>query len=148
MKIFLKIVFLLMVYSCGYQPLLVQKSDIIFFNETNIIGESKISKAILKNLNNYKGEGSDASLEIESNYSKSISSKNKKGDPTKNRLSISVELKISDKNKKALDSQVFIESFEYTVQDNKFEMKQYEKNIKQNLVEDISDQILIYLAGI
>ena len=81
MKIFLKILFLLMVYSCGYQPLLVQKSDKVFFNETTIIGESKISKAILRNLDNYKGENSDTSLKIESNYFKSISSKNKKGDP-------------------------------------------------------------------
>ena len=84
MKIFLKVLFLLTIYSCGYQPLLVQKSDIIFFNETTIIGESKISKAILKNLNNYKGENSDANLEIESNYFKSISSKNKKGEEITN----------------------------------------------------------------
>ena len=63
MKIFLKVLFLLTIYSCGYQPLLVQKSDIIFFNETTIIGETKISKAILKNLNNFKGENSDANLD-------------------------------------------------------------------------------------
>jgi len=33
-------------------------------------------------------------------------------------------------------------------QDNKFNLKQYEKNIKFNLVEDITQQILVFLASI
>ena len=146
MKIFLKIVFLLMVYSCGYQPLLVQKSDIIFFNETNIIGESKISKAILKNLNNYKGEGSDASLEIESNYSKSISSKNKKGDPEVFNIRIDVNIILNSPGKKLNKS--FNETISYNNQSSNFELKKYENQIIQNITKKISQDIIFFFRSL
>lgn len=146
MKIFLKIVFLLMVYSCGYQPLLVQKSDIIFFNETNIIGESKISKAILKNLNNYKGEGSDASLEIESNYSKSISSKNKKGDPEVFNIRIDVNIILNSPGKKLNKS--FNETISYNNQSSNFELKKYENQIIQNITQKISQDIIFFFRSL
>tara|TARA_B100000941_G_C28501314_1_gene554417 strand:- start:1214 stop:1654 length:441 start_codon:yes stop_codon:yes gene_type:complete len=146
MKIFLKIVFLLMVYSCGYQPLLVQKSDIIFFNETNIIGESKISKAILKNLNNYKGEGSDASLEIESNYSKSISSKNKKGDPEVFNIRIDVNIILNSPGKKLNKS--FNETISYNNQSSNFELKKHENQIIQNITQKISQDIIFFFRSL
>tara|TARA_B100001027_G_C16172533_1_gene287660 strand:+ start:340 stop:795 length:456 start_codon:yes stop_codon:yes gene_type:complete len=138
------------IMGCGFTPIYSGKD--INFKVSSI--EKNINNSYTNYLANsiYVFSNDNASknfkINILYNANTAVVLKNKKGDPTKNRLSISVELKISDKNKKALDSQVFIESFEYTVQDNKFEMKQYEKNIKQNLVEDISDQILIYLAGI
>ena len=146
MKIFLKIVFLLMVYSCGYQPLLVQKSDIIFFNETNIIGESKISKAILRNLNNYKGESSDASLEIESNYSKSISSKNKKGDPEVFNIRIDVNIILNSPGKKLNKS--FNETISYNNQSSNFELKKYENQIIQNITQKISQDIIFFFRSL
>ena len=146
MKIFLKIVFLLMVYSCGYQPLLVQKSDIIFFNETNIIGESKISKAILRNLNNYKGESSDASLEIESNYSKSISSKNKKGDPEVFNIRIDVNIILNSPGNKLNKS--FSETISYNNQSSNFELKKYENQIIQNITKKISQDIIFFFRSL
>ena len=146
MKIFLKIVILLMVYSCGYQPLLVQKSDIIFFNETNIIGESKISKAILRNLNNYKGESSDASLEIESNYSKSISSKNKKGDPEVFNIRIDVNIILNSPGKKLNKS--FNETISYNNQSSNFELKKYENQIIQNITKKISQDIIFFFRSL
>ena len=146
MKILLKILFLLMVYSCGYQPLLVQKSDIIFFNETNIIGESKISKAILRNLNNYKGESSDASLEIESNYSKSISSKNKKGDPEVFNIRIDVNIILNSPGNKLNKS--FSETISYNNQSSNFELKKYENQIIQNITKKISQDIIFFFRSL
>ena len=37
---------------------------------------------------------------------------------------------------------MFSENFEYNIDDNKFNLKQYEKNIKFNLVEEITQQII------
>ena len=42
----------------------------------------------------------------------------------------------------------FSENFEYNISDNKFDTKEYEKNIKFNLVEDITQQILVFLANL
>ena len=146
MKIFLKVLFLLTIYSCGYQPLLVQKSDIIFFNETTIIGESKISKAILKNLNNYKGENSDAKLEIESNYFKSISSKNKKGDPEVFNIRIDVNISLNSPGKKLNKS--FKETISYNNQPSNFELKKYENQIIQNITQKISQDIILFFRSL
>ena len=43
---------------------------------------------------------------------------------------------------------MFSENFEYNIDDNKFNLKQYEKNIKQNLVEEITQQINSFLAQV
>ena len=146
MKIFLKILFLLMVYSCGYQPLLVQKSDKVFFNETTIIGESKISKAILRNLDNYKGENSDTSLKIESNYFKSISSKNKKGDPEVFNIKIEVKIILNSPGKKLNKS--FNETISYNNQSSKFELKKYENQIIKNITQKISQDIILFFRSL
>ena len=146
MKILLKILFLLLVYSCGYEPLLVQKNDIIFFNETKIIGENKISKAILRNLNNYKGESSDASLEIESNYSKSISSKNKKGDPEVFNIRIDVNIILNSPGKNLNKS--FNETISYNNQSSNFELKKYENQIIQNITKKISQDIIFFFRSL
>ena len=146
MKIFLKILFLLMIYSCGYQPLLVQKSDMGFFNETKTIGESKISKAILRNLDNYKSESSDASLEIESKYFKSISSKNKKGDPEVFNIRIEVNVILVSPEKKLNKS--FNESISYNNQLSKFELKKYENQIIKNITQKISQDVILFFRSL
>jgi len=74
--------------------------------------------------------------------------KDSKGDPKKNRLTINIDLNLFDLNDNLKSSQNFYESFEYSIDDNKFNLKQYEKNIKQNLVEEISQQINAFLAQV
>ncbi len=74
--------------------------------------------------------------------------KDAKGDPKKNRLTITVDLSIFSEDQSLISKKEFSENFEYNIQDNKFNLKQYEKNIKFNLVEDITQQILVFLASI
>ena len=74
--------------------------------------------------------------------------KNSKGDPTKNRLNVVIDLSLLDSNDNLIISKQFSESFEYNIDDNKFNLKQYEKNIKFNLIEDITQQILVFLANV
>ena len=74
--------------------------------------------------------------------------KDSKGDPSKSRLNITVNLSVLDTNQNLIASNVFSENFEYNIDDNKFNLKQYEKNIKFNLVEQITQEILVFLANI
>ena len=89
-------------------------------------------------------------LKIKLNFSEDIIVilKDSKGDPKKNRLTINIDLKLFDLNDNLKSSQKFYESFEYSIDANKFNLKQYEKSIKQNLVEEITQQINIFLAEI
>ena len=148
-KIILAIIFL-MLNSCGFSPLYSSKNS-----NYNIIS---IEKNISNNLTNYiqnsisvlSNENSEKIFKINFNLTEDITVilKDSKGDPKKNRLTITVEVLIFSEDKNLISSKEFSESFEYNIQDNKFNLRQYEKNIKFNLVEDITQQILVFLASV
>ena len=73
--------------------------------------------------------------------------KNSKGNPLKNRMNISVNLYLYDSSQNLISSKTFNENFEYNISDNKLNLREYEKNIKLNLVDEITQQILIFLAS-
>ena len=148
-KIILAIIFL-MLNSCGFSPLYSSKNS-----NYNIIS---IEKNISNNLTNYiqnsisvlSNENSEKILKINFNLTEDITVilKDSKGDPKKNRLTITVEVLIFSEDQNLISSKEYSESFEYKIQDNKFNLRQYEKNIKFNLVEDITQQILVFLASV
>ena len=51
-------------------------------------------------------------------------------------------------NKISKDKTNFEEKFEYNNKSNKFDLKQYEKNIKNNLISKLSDKIIKYLNSV
>ena len=65
----------------------------------------------------------------------------------KNRMNISVNLYLYDSGQNLISSKTFNENFEYNISDNKLNLREYEKNIKLNLVDEITQQILIFLAS-
>ena len=147
-KIFL-IALIFFLNSCGFTP-------IYSSNESNyqIIG---FQKNIDNNLTNYiqnsiyvlSNEKSEKNFKINLEYEEKISVilKDSKGDPKKNRLNININLFIFNENDNLISSKEFSGDFEYNIDDNKFNLKQYEKTIKFNLVEDITKQIQVYLAN-
>ena len=72
--------------------------------------------------------------------------KDSKGDPSKNKLLIKVNLNVKDQEDKVLINKEFTEEFNYNVQSNKFEMSQYVENISENLNRKISNDIIFLLA--
>ena len=148
-KIFL-ISIILFLNGCGYTPLYSSKDS-----NYKVIG---LKKNVNNNLTNYvqnsieviSNENAEKSFNINFEYNENISVilKNSKGDPTKNRLNVVIDLYLLDSNDNLITSRQFSESFEYNIDDNKFNLKQYEKNIKFNLIEDITQQILVFLANV
>ena len=148
-KIFL-ILIILYLNGCGYTPLYSSKDS-----NYKIIS---LKKNVNNGLTNYvqnsieviSNENAKKSLNVSFDYNENISVilKNSKGDPTKNRLNVVIDLSLLDSNDNLITSKQFSESFEYNIDDNKFNLKQYEKNIKFNLIEDITQQILVFLANV
>ena len=148
-KIFL-ISIILLLNNCGYTPLYSSKDSnynvISFKKDTN----NNLTNYIQNSIEVLSNEKSEKSFNIIIEYYENISVilKDSKGDPTKNRLNVSVDLSLFDSNNILIISRKFSENFEYNIDDNKFNLKQYEKNIKLNLVEDITQQILVFLASV
>ena len=135
--------------SCGFTPIYSSKES-----NYQIIG---FQKNVDNNFTNYiqnsiyvlSNENSEKNFKITLEYKEEISVilKDSKGDPKKSRLNVNVNLFIFNENNNLISSKEFSENFEYNIDDNKFNLKQYEKTIKFNLVEDITQQIQVYLAN-
>ena len=148
-KSFLVLVILLL-NSCGYTPIYSSKgSDFkVLSFQKNI--DNTLTNYIENTVTEFSSEESNKNLNISFNFSEEISVilKDSKGDPTRNRLKITIDLSLSDINENLITTKVFSESFEYNIDDNKFKLKQYEKNIKLSLVQQITQEILQFLANV
>ena len=148
-KLFL-ILIILFLSGCGYTPLYSSKDSnykVISFKK-NV--NNNLTDYIENSINVLSNENANKNLNIIFDFKEGISVilKDSKGDPSRNRLTITIDLSLLDENQTLISSKIFEESFEYNVNDNKFNLRQYEKNLKQNLVEEITQQILIYLANV
>jgi len=148
MKNIFFIILLLFLNSCGFTPIYSSKDSnykIMSF-EKNI--SNNLTNYIQDSVTMLSNENSKNVLKIDLNFSENIIVilKDSKGDPKKNRLTINVDLEVFDIDDNLTSSEKFFESFEYSIDDNKFTLKQYEKNIRQNLVEEITQQINAFLA--
>ena len=150
-KIIATLSFLLLL-SCGYEPIHSKKinnSNYNFsINTINYIGDNKVNQ-ILKNKLKKKSNKEKKSLvlNINSRVEKVVTSKDKKGNPIRFSIEIIIDLEVFEsgisKSKKN-----FEENFEYNNKSKKFDLEQYEKNIKNNLISKLSDEIIRYLNSL
>ena len=150
MKKIILIFLIFLLNSCGYTPIYSSKDSnykIINFQK-NI--NNNLTNYIQNTINAFSNDDAIKSLNIKFEFKEEIITilKDSKGDPSKSRLNITVNLSVLDTNQNLIASNVFSENFEYNIDDNKFNLKQYEKNIKFNLVEQITQEILVFLANV
>ena len=72
--------------------------------------------------------------------------KDTSGDPTSFKSTIIVDVEISTNNKFKKNLQI-IEDFNYDTNTDKFELKSYEREIVNNLVTTITDELIYKLAN-
>ncbi len=151
-KIALAILFLLILNSCDYKPIYSSKNAKFAILEIKSAGDKKINKILVKKLEIYNyNENTSAkekyNLNITSNVSKNIASKDKKGNPTAFTLIISFELEIED-SLGEIKYKIFEQSTTYDNNTNKFNLRKYENSIKENIVENINENIIQYLQNL
>tara|TARA_B000000460_G_C21428404_1_gene354020 strand:+ start:288 stop:761 length:474 start_codon:yes stop_codon:yes gene_type:complete len=144
--------FLLM--GCGYEPIYSKKKleKNNNFSITNIEFEesSEINQILLNNLKmfmNLKNKLKLLNLKIKSSTARTTVSKNKKGNAERYLIEVNVNVNVFE-NEILKKQFIFKESFNYNSQTNKFNLNQYEKNIKENLISKISDNIILELYSL
>ena len=144
----------LLLLSCGYEPIYSKKqinSNYNFsINSINYIGDNKVNeilkKQLQKNLNKEK-KSTKLNLNLNSRVEKVVTSKDKKGNPKRFSIKIIINLEIYESE--ILKGKAnFEENFEYNNRSNKFDLKKYEKNIQDNLITKLSDEIIRYLNSL
>ena len=134
------------IVSCGYQPLYLNKETNFYIYKINSFGDKKINKALINRLEIYKDKNSNKKIELEINskINKTTTSKDTKGNPKTFRIEIISQIKVIKEEKINLDK-IFSKSTNYNNSSKKFELKQYEENLKINLIDKISEDIVGYL---
>ena len=150
MKTAILILIIFALNSCGFTPIYSSKGSeykLISIDKNN---NNRLTNYLENNIMAISNENATKSIKVKLVLKESISVilKDSKGDPSKNRLTISVDLTLNDVEDNLISFKKFSESFEYDVQDNKFNMKQYEKTISLNLTDKISQQIQVLLNNI
>ena len=147
--LFLVIVFL---SSCGYEAIYSKKNSVNYdfsINKLNFIGDRDINLKLKEKLNNYTLNKRDKNftLKIFSTSTKTIVAKDTSGDATSFKNIITLNLEVS-MNGKLKNSFMITESFDYNNNYNKFSLKKYEKEIKNNLAETIAKKLIFRLSNI
>ena len=134
--------------NCGFKPIYNSKNSNFEIIEIENRNENKNSFFIEKTVMSFSNKDAKNKVKLEIDYKQSISTilKDNKGDPSKKKLSIDVNLKVKNDSDNVLVNQNFNEEFSYDVQSDKFGMTQYEENITDNLNGKISNDI-IFLLG-
>ncbi|MDA8801540.1 hypothetical protein N9N62_04485 [Candidatus Pelagibacter bacterium] len=143
---------LLLLSSCGYEAIYSKKNSVNYsfsVSELNFVGDRTVNLKIKEKLNNYAQakKEKDFILRISSFSEKITLAKSAAGDATsfKNSVSINVEVLMNNKFKSNF---IILESFNYNNISNKFNLKKYEEEIKNNLAETASDKLIFKLSNI
>ena len=144
-KILILLIFLLA--QCGYQPLYSSKNQKdLTFKEINYLGNNNINRRIISaiGINQDKQGLSGEKITLESKKSIIETSKNSKGQTESFKMILEVKLEIKD-NQNIKKEKIFVKEFPYKNLENKFDLSEYEKNIENDLIDQIIEELVIYL---
>jgi len=148
--IFYFLPFLLLINSCGYQPIYTNKNINFSIKEINSINNNRLITLLKNNLNMYsdtENKDKNYSLNVEVERKIITTSKDTAGNPKTYLMELIAKIEIQ-KNYDEITKKNFVEKFNYNTQENKFNQSQYEENIEENLIRKISENIILYLSTI
>lgn len=150
MKKILLIFVFIAISGCGFNPIYSQNDNSVINQIYKIEkkGDSFINRKILNNLNiSTDNNKSNYQLEINSSYLKKGITKDKANNITNYLMQIDVDIKIINFEKNKIEKS-FTSNFTYNNQSDKFELLNYEKSIKNDLIIKVSNEILLFINSI
>ena len=148
MKLRLIFIFLFLT-SCGYTGLYkdYDKKQILV-KEKIFRGESSLDNRIYNKLNIQESTDPSAyTIEINSNRKTELLSKNKSGEAKIYKMTISSQIIVKQEGTTLINKKIF-KNIIYNNLENKFELLKYERDLENNLVNQIADNIGIELLNI
>ncbi len=147
-KIIIAIFLTIFLYGCDYSPMYSSKNlKKINLNIIEIKGDKELNKNITSSLNKYfNRDGKEVKLRIITNYSKNIATRNTKGSISSYNLlaNATFNIEIND----SIDSVLFTENFVMKNLEDNYEKNNYEKTIKKNFSESITDKLILKIFSL
>ena len=139
------LILFLFLSACGYQKLYNTNLMEFEFSKINLSGNIKINRQIISSLNlNETNKVSDKEISINSSETIIVSSKDAQGQPATYRTNVIVTILIKDQGK-VDKKKSFNESFNYNNIENKYDLSVYQKDVQNNLIKKIIDDLIVYI---
>ncbi len=146
-------ILLLSLYGCGYSTIYTKDENRNFnILSLKIDGDTEINNYLKSNLNKYKNNnlGKSYVVSINTYFTKKSLAKDRTGKVTDLKLiatlNLNYQIKKNDSNNNEKKNVSFSESFNIKKNQNNFEQRDYEKSIKKNLSQLLSDKIIHHLS--
>ena len=145
-KISYLLIFLLL-SSCGYESVYNKKKfNTLSIKSYSLDGDKNINRKLLSLLDFKKNNFSSYELLLISEKKKQISSKNSLGNPLTYKMTLVLDFTVKNLDTDEIfKTRKFINSSSYNTMENKFDFSRYEKEIEENLILKIHEDIMIYL---
>ena len=138
--------------SCGYEIMHSKKKIINYdfsIKDITLTGDSYINLKIKQKLNNYilNQKNKVFDVKINSTSNRTVLAKNIRGDPTsfKNTITINVKIMQKEKLKKTIQLK---KELKYDNKLNKFDLNRYERELKSSLTATMMDELIFKLSNI
>ena len=146
-KIITALLTFLFIANCGYTPIYSSKNFNFKIKNITKLTNDPLNSNVEKRLKNFSDQTGENEISLRVDTQKKINTllKDSKGDPSRYEMIISIKIEITY----GLDqivSESFEERFNYNANKNKFELRQYEKEIKDLLINKNIDNIIVYLS--
>ena len=149
-KLIFVVIALFMLNNCGYNPIYSSKNN-NFYIDISQKDKSKLNSKITNNLKIFSNQNSKNIIQLEISSNKKINTiqKDTKGDPSRFQMTVLLNINVLNKNNNEINkTKSFSSSFNYSNDSNKFSLKQYEKDIEDNLINKIIERSILYLSEI
>ena len=142
---YISILFIFILTSCSYKPILSEKNYNFEINKIEYSGEKKVNNVIKNKLNLIRNNDSQDkkkyNLSIYSFKEIITVSKDAKGDPLKFKIIVTTNYEVNYNNVSILNKEIKKNNI-YNNNTDKFELEQNEKIIIENLADKISEIII------
>lgn len=146
---FVKIVFIIffLLQGCGYKPVYSSKNLDINFKNIEFT-KTKLNNQIANSLESFSNPKSENifNLKLDAKNIVRTTTKDSKGNPGTFEISIILNFNISNETKNL--SKTFTGRINYSNNDNKFELSLYEKELEDQIISDILENVLMFLTNI
>ena len=148
-KFILNFIIFVFITNCGYTPLYSVKNNNLNFNigKINITGDRDLNQNIVNQLKNVKSKDENNNriynLTIETRIETIVTSKDSKGNPKTYKMISTINLKTSKEGKEYNIELESVDNYNYI--SSKFELENFERNLKKNSASKITQEIILYL---
>ena len=146
-KIFIFVISINLLLSCGYQPILNKENQNFSITKFNLEGNKRIGGLLKNNLISVKKAANLIELDIKSEKKTAVSNKSQSGKILTYSITLTFEIAASE-NTNVLFTKVFTKSQNYSASDVHSDTLNNEKKVIESLIDSIASELQIELNSI